>query len=98
MTLKPDFWSIQGDFIYRHHNETRVQLHVPKEETFPSPPKYIDVTRSIYTDLDAMQEKRVDDHWNVDSTEACQIREKVPRSSLYLRRSLQKDVCGPGRD
>ena len=27
-----DFWSIQGDFIYRHHSEPRVQL--PKEKTF----------------------------------------------------------------
>ena len=26
-----DFWSIQGDFIYRHHNEPRVQLYVPKD-------------------------------------------------------------------
>ena len=25
------FWSIQGDFIYRHHNEPRVELCVPKE-------------------------------------------------------------------
>ena len=32
---RADFWSIQGDFIYRHHHEPRVQLHVPKEETFP---------------------------------------------------------------
>ena len=23
-----DFWSIEGDFIYRHHVEPRVQLHV----------------------------------------------------------------------
>ena len=23
---RADFWSIQGDFIYRHHNEPRVQL------------------------------------------------------------------------
>ena len=29
-----DFWSIQGDFIYRHHKELRVQLYVPKEGTF----------------------------------------------------------------
>ena len=40
-----DFWSIQGDFICRHHNEPRVQLYVPKEETFPIPLKCIDVTR-----------------------------------------------------
>ena len=54
-----DFWSIQGDFIYRHHNETRVQLYVPQEETFPIPLKYIDVAGSTHTDLDVMQEKRV---------------------------------------
>ena len=35
MTLEPrrDFWSMQDDFIYRHHIEPRVQLHVPKEKT-----------------------------------------------------------------
>ena len=37
-----DFWSIQGDFIYRHHNEPRVQLNVPQGETIPIPLKYID--------------------------------------------------------
>ena len=39
---------------------------MPLEETFPFPLKYIDVTRSTHTDLDVMQEKRVDDNWNVD--------------------------------
>ena len=34
-----DFWSIQGDFIYRHHNEPRVQRCVSKEETSPIPLK-----------------------------------------------------------
>ena len=38
-----DFWSIQGDFIYRHHVEPRVQLHVRKEETYPDSLKYVDV-------------------------------------------------------
>ena len=60
-----DFWSVQGDFIYRHHDEPRVQLYVPKEETLPIPLKYIDVTRSTHTNLDLMQEKRIDDDWNV---------------------------------
>ena len=64
---RADFWSIQGDFIYRHHNEPRIQLYAPKEETFPIPLKYIDVTRSAHTDLDVLQEKRIDDYWNVDS-------------------------------
>ena len=63
---RPDFWSIQGDFIYRLHNEPRVQLNVPKEETFTIPLKYIDVTRATYTNLDVLQEQRVDYYWNVD--------------------------------
>ena len=32
---RADFWSILGDFICRHHNEPRVPLYVPMEETFP---------------------------------------------------------------
>ena len=74
---RADFWSIQGDFIYRHDNEPRVQLYVPKEETFPDPLKYIDVTRSAHTDLEltitGMSIRK----------EVFQIRGKVSRSSLY---------------
>ena len=43
---RADVRSIQSDFIYRHHSDPRVQLYVPKEETFPKPLKYIDVTGS----------------------------------------------------
>ena len=53
---RADFWSIQGDFICRHHNEPRVRLYVPKQETFLVPLKDIDVERSTHTDLDVMQE------------------------------------------
>ena len=61
-----DFWSIKGDFINRHHVEPRVQFYVPKGKTFPIPLKYIDVTRSTFTNLDVLQEKRIDDYWNVN--------------------------------
>ena len=61
-----DFWSIQGDFIYRHHVGPRIHLHVPKEESFSIPLKYIEVTRSTHTNLDVMQEKRINDYWEVD--------------------------------
>ena len=68
MTLKPAMTSgqIEGDFIYRHHIEPRVQLCVPKEESFPIPLKCIDVTRTEHTSLDVLQEKRINDYWNVD--------------------------------
>ena len=63
-----DFWSIQGDFNYRHRTEPRVQLYVPKEETFIIPLKFIDVATFTFADLDVLQEKKIDACWNVDSS------------------------------
>ena len=98
---RADFWSISGDFICRHHNEPRVQLHVPKEETFSTPLKYIDVTRSTHTDLDVMQEKRIDDYWNVDLnrslsdlwkgfTKFTLLKEKTPKGYMWSGERLTK--------
>ena len=63
-----DFWSMFGNFIYRHHVEPRVKLCSPREESFPIPPKYIDVSRTTHTNLDVKQEKRIDDSWNIDGS------------------------------
>ena len=96
-----DFWSIQGDFIYRHHNELRVQLFVPKEEPIPIPLTYIDVLWSSHTDLDVLQEKRIDDYVNVDSsrqlsnfwkrfTKFTLSKEKRPKRFLWSGERLTK--------
>ena len=61
-----DFWSITCDFIYRHHVEPRVKLYMPKEESFPIPLKYIDVTKTTHTSQDISLEKHIDDYENVD--------------------------------
>ena len=61
-----DFWSMSGNFIYRHQVEPKVKLYSPREESFPIPLKYIDVSRTTHTNLDVMQESRIDDHWNID--------------------------------
>ena len=63
-----DFWSMSGNFIYRHHVQPRVTLHSPREESFPIPLKYIDVSRTIRTNLDVEQERRIDDYWNIDGS------------------------------
>ena len=57
-----DFWSVTGDFIYRHHMEPRVKLYVPKEESVPVPMKYIDDTRTTHTSLDVVSEKHIEDY------------------------------------
>ena len=90
MTLKPvSTWSIQGDFIYRHHNELRVQLYVPKEETFIIPLKYIDVTRSTHTDLDVMQET-LECRFEQTLGEICPQKEKPPMVYMWSGRRLTK--------
>ena len=63
-----DFWSMSGNFIYRHHVEPRVKLYSPREESFPIPLKYIDVSTTTHTNLDVKQEKRIDDYWNIDGS------------------------------
>ena len=63
-----NFWSMSGSFIYRHHVEPRVKLYSPREESFPIPLKYIDVSRITHTNLDVKQEKRIDDYWNIDGS------------------------------
>ena len=60
------FWSMSGIFIYRHHVEPRVQLYSPREESCPIPLEYIDVSRTTHTNLDVMQESRINDYWNID--------------------------------
>ena len=59
---------MSGSFIFRHHVEPRVKLYSPREESFPIPLKYIDVSRTTHTNLDVKQEKRIDDYWNIDGS------------------------------
>ena len=46
-----DFWSMSGNFIYRHHVEPRVKLQSPREESFPIPLRYFDVSRTPHRRL-----------------------------------------------
>ena len=54
--------------VYRHHVEPRVKLYLPREESFPIPLKYVDVSRTTRTNLDLKQERRIDDYWNIDGS------------------------------
>ena len=74
---------------------------MPKEVTFLNPLKYIDVTGSSHTDQDGMQEKKIDDHWNVDSckhlsdswtgfAQFTQLKETPPKEYIWSRWRLTK--------
>ena len=87
------FFSTSGNFIYRHHVEPRVKLYSPRRESFPVPLKYIDVSRTTHTNLDVVQESRIDDHWNIDGS-----RDLSDSWTGFTQFKLQTDICGPGRD
>ena len=99
-----DFWSMSGNFIYRHHVEPRAKLYSPREESFPIPLKYIDVSRTTHTNLDVKQEKRIDDYWNIDGsrdlsdpwtgfTRFTLLEETAPDGYMWSgRRSIRKQL------
>ena len=87
---------MSGNFKNRHHVEPRVKLYSPREESFPIPLKYIDVTRTTHTNLDVKQEKRIDDIGMSMDQEICLILGQVSLSLVQWKRNLQKEKCGPG--
>ena len=92
-----DFWSMSGSFIYRHHVEPRVKLYSLREESFPIPLKYIDVSRTTHTNLDVKRNASMIIGISMD-LETCQILGQVSHNLLYWKKNLPKDICGPGRD
>ena len=90
-----DFWSMSGNFIYRHHVESRVKLYSPREESFLFPLKYMDVTRTTHTNLDLMQESRIEDYWHIDES-----RDLSDSWTGFLcwKKNLLTDICGPEGD
>ena len=104
-----DFWSMSGNFICRHHVEPRVKLYSPREESFPILLKYIDVSRTTHTNLDVMQERRIDDYWNIDGsrdlsdswtgfTQFTLSSEKPPDGYVWSGRRLTKRQATPRPD
>ena len=93
-----DFWSMSGNFIYRHHVEPRVKLYSPREESFPIPLKYIDVSELRIRIW--MSSKRnasmIIGIWM--GLETSQILGQVSHNLLYWKKNLPTDICGPEGD
>ena len=86
-----DCWSLTGNFIYRHHVEPREKLHLSREESFPIPLKYIDVTRTTHTNLVVKQGKRIDDNWNIDGS-----RDLTDPWTGFIQLTLLEEKCPEG--
>ena len=93
-----DFWSMSRNLIYRHHVEPRVKLYSLREESFPVPLKYIDVSRTTQTNLDVMLEKISTIVGTLMEIENCQICGQVSLNLFHWKKNLQTDICGPGGD
>ena len=92
-----DFWSMSGNFKNRHHVEPRVKLYSPREESFPIPPKYVDVSRTTHTNLDVMQERRIDDYGTSMGEEIFLIHGQVSLNLLYWKRTSKRIHVVRGR-
>ena len=87
-----DFWSMSGNFKNRHNVEPRVKLFSPRDESFPIPLKYIDVSRTTHTNLDVKQEKRIDDYSNIDGSRDLSYPWTCSHNLLYLKKNLPTDI------
>ena len=94
-----DFWSMSGNFIYRHHVEPRVKLYSPREESFPIPLKYIDVTRTTLIRIWMLSKRSaLMIIGTLMALETCLILGQVSHNLLYSTKKLLADICGPGGD
>ena len=87
------FWSIEGTYIHHHYVEPGVKLHVPKEESFSMPLRYIDFIRRTHTTLDVLQESRMDDYGNHDGDRNLSESWTGLRSSQCKMENLYRRRC-----
>ena len=99
--VRNDFLSNTESYIYRHHVESRVKLHVQREEIVRIPLRYLDVSRATNRDLDVLLKRRADDNWNIDGyrelsdarsgfTWITLLDERPPDEYTWSRRRLTK--------
>ena len=90
--------AMSGNFIYRHHVEPRFKLYSPREESFPIPLTYIDVSRTTHTNwMSSKRSAPMIIGISMD-LETCQILGQVSHNLLYWKKNLPTDICGPRGD
>ena len=88
-----DSWSMSGNFRNRLHVEPRVKIHSPREELFPIPMKYIDVSRTTHANLDVKR-----DYWNIDGSRDLSDPWTGFTQFTILEGKPYKDICCLGED
>ena len=91
-----DFWSMSESCMYRHHVEPKVKLYPPREESFPIPLKYIEVSRTTHTNLDVKKRNASMIMRISMGLETCLILGQVWLNLFHWKKNLLTDICGPG--
>ena len=94
-----DFWSMSGNFIYRHHVETRVKFLIAERRIIPYSTGSTLTSPELHTRTWMLCKKAAPMiiGMSVDQ-EICLILEQVSLSLLHYMRNLQTNICGPVRD
>ena len=93
-----DFWSMSGNFIYRHHVEPTVKLFSPREKSFPIPLKYIDDPELLIRIWMSSKSAAWPILGILVDQEICLVLGQVSPSLLCWKRNLLTDIRGPGGD
>ena len=93
-----DFWSISGTFIYRHHVEASSQTVRADWRILPYSTEIHWRYQSYKYIIGCNCGENIDDNWNVDEIENCQIRGQVSQGSRCWMKKHRVDIHSPGRD
>ena len=90
-----DFWSMSGNYFYRHHVEpSKSQTSLAERRIIPNSTKNIDVSRTTHTNLDVKQERRIDDYWNIDGSR--DVSDYWTGFTQFTLLDEKPDLCVPG--
>ena len=86
------------NFIYRHHTEPINSIVRAEKESYPTPMRYVDVTRSTCADLEIAQENKCMTIWMSTRTEIYQFRGRVSQDLRYWTKLLWRMSAIPRWD
>ena len=85
-----DFWSMSGNFMYRHHVERRIIPYSTEKHW---------LLQNYKNEFGKVrQERRIDDYWNIDGSRDLSDSWTGFTQFTLVEKNLQTDFCGPARD
>ena len=96
--MTDDREALDRRWVDRHHVDLRLQLYVPKEESFPIPLQHTCVVRAARRTLNVLQQSRTDDYRNVDADRnLSESWTSFTQFTTLSEKNVLTDACGPRR-